>query len=266
MAKGVRGALLHLTDFGVAGTLTIGGLGIRRAKLSRVHVEYRGGGDDALTLERRLRKDRVLLEDCEVRGGGDGVMINAVGVGCSGAASSTLDRGIFANPDFVIENSTVQGCGGYGMKTRSGCSAMANNIQAGPWDGHQEFGGMSAMDAGMDAQIRAMMGGMGGFGMGGDDDDDDDRNEFGFTQDETMDVLAGRGSRGRTMRTRCSPRCTVDTRRLLSPGVALQNCVSVSGFAFTQLDRFMRIRTAIPITSAASAAAACRGRCLCPVT
>ena len=50
---------------------------------------------------------------------------------------------------------------------------------------------MSAMDAGMDAQIRAMMGGMGGFGMGGDDDeDDDDRNEFGFTQDETMDLLS----------------------------------------------------------------------------
>jgi hypothetical protein len=53
-----------------------------------------------------------------------------------GAAS----RGVFANPSFVVEDCTIMGCGGYGMKTRSGCTRRGDNrIQAGPWDSHLQF-------------------------------------------------------------------------------------------------------------------------------
>jgi hypothetical protein len=73
----------------------------------------------------------VLVEDCDVREGADGVYVNTnfvhlLNYHIHGAQS----RGIFGQNHFVIENSTVRGCGGYGMKTRGGW----NSIQEGPWD------------------------------------------------------------------------------------------------------------------------------------
>jgi len=132
------GALLHLANFTVNGPITVAGGDIRRVWLQNVNIRYYGhGGKDALILNRVGNDCReVLVEGCTVEGGSDGVMINAENcrlLRCRirGAES----RGIFSNPHYVIEDSTVQGCGGYGMKTRGGCTRIGHNdIQPGPWD------------------------------------------------------------------------------------------------------------------------------------
>ena len=101
-------------------------------------------------------------------------MINASGVRLLRCRIiGAYSRGIFANPDFVIEDSTVQGCGGYGMKIRGGCERRGrNNIQPGPWDGHMEFG----WDDGDDEHENY--------------DDEDDVGPYGFTQEEEMELLS----------------------------------------------------------------------------
>ena len=204
---GASGALLHLSNFGVDGaSLTVGsnrtqasshmtGIGptpgIKRAHLSKVHVSLGArGGDDALVINRigqGYARDTVLVEDCEVRGGSDGVMIDTSGVRLLRCRIvGAYSRGIFANESFVIEDSTVQGCGGYGMKIRSGCDRRGrNNIQSGPWDGHMEFGGMGGM-GGMFG-----MGSMcGGYGSDEGYDDEEEVGPCGFTQEEEMELLS----------------------------------------------------------------------------
>ena len=83
----------------------------KRAHLFKVHVSLQSTNDDALVLNQigqGYARDRVLVEDCEVRGGGDGVMINASGVRLLRCRIiGAYSRGIFANPDFVIEDSTA---------------------------------------------------------------------------------------------------------------------------------------------------------------
>ena len=132
---------------------------------------------------------------CEVRGGADGVMINGDGVRllrCRILGAQNL--GIRANPDFVIQDSTVQGCGGYGMKTRGGCERRGrNDIQAGPWDGHMQFGdGMGMIGMG---SFSGMPFGMGGGAVYGDENgeeqySDEEYGPYGFTHEEEMELLA----------------------------------------------------------------------------
>ena len=174
--RGASGAVLQLAKFCVEdASLTLDGTGIGRARLSHVHIDIDrergdgepGGDDDALILNRigREHTDAILVEDCEVLGGADGVTIEGDGVRllrCRilGAAS----RGIFANPSFVIEGCVVQGHGGYGMQTRSGCERRGrNNIQPEPWDetwapwhqGHAPASTMgAALEAVMGSQVR----------------------------------------------------------------------------------------------------------------
>ena len=145
--EGASGKLLHLRAFSVRfATLTVGGgAALRRARLSQVHVDAQGCDMDALVLNpigQGHEQDRILVEDCEVRGGNDGVFIDCSGVRLLRCVILEAEsRGIFANPDFVVEDCTVKGCGGYGMKTRSGCQRRGkNNIQPGPWDGHMQYG------------------------------------------------------------------------------------------------------------------------------
>ena len=170
VGNGASGALLHLSNFGVDGaSLTVGATAIQRAHLFKVNVSLQSTNDDALVLNQigqGYARDRVLVEDCEVRGGGDGVMINASGVRLLRCRIiGAYSRGIFANPDFVIEDSTVNGCGGYGMKIRGGCERRGrNNIQPGPWDGHMEFGL--------------------------NDDEEDEIGPHGFTHEEEMELLS----------------------------------------------------------------------------
>lgn len=76
------GELLHLSHLSVVGhTVEIACGRFERVWLQQVKVDMQQGGgrEDALTLSGRdcaYKSDRVLLEECEVRGGGDGVMIN----------------------------------------------------------------------------------------------------------------------------------------------------------------------------------------------
>jgi hypothetical protein len=161
---------------------------------------------DALTLNEtnagKYASDKVLLEECEVTGGSDGVFINVHG--CTLRKCRILDaysRGIFANDSFIIEDSVVQGCGGYGMKTRSGCDRRGrNHIQAGPWDGHMAFGG-DASPYGVPPPggfgFPGFPGGFRGFPGGYDDeaDEDDDVDEgeigpYGFTHEEEMELMS----------------------------------------------------------------------------
>ena len=119
---------------------------------------------DALTIKdvRQQAVASILMDRCTVRGGSECVFIDTYGVHLRGChISGAENRGIFANNDFVIEDSVVKGCGGYGMKTRAGCERRGKNtIQTGPWDGHMQRGG------GWDGEFGGMGAAGGGFGFG----------------------------------------------------------------------------------------------------
>jgi hypothetical protein len=102
-------------------------------------------GNDAVSINRCGGK--VLLFCCEIIGGLDGLD----GLGTYGANVHIKDtdiqlaasRGIFANDSFVIEDSAVYNCGGYGIKGRGGLHEQGTNeIQPGPWS---SFGGPSGI-------------------------------------------------------------------------------------------------------------------------
>ena len=85
---------------------------------------------DALTIKdvRQQAVASILMDRCTVRGGSECVFIDTYGVHLRGChISGAENRGIFANNDFVIEDSVVKGCGGYGMKTRAGCERRGKN-------------------------------------------------------------------------------------------------------------------------------------------
>jgi hypothetical protein len=212
VARGARGALLRLSNFSVAGhQMLVRGADVKRVELERLQISYAPHlEEDALVLDQigrgpdKFGMPSILIDRCSVRGGSDGVMINEWGVhlrrcNISGAAS----RGIFANRDFVIEDSVVTGCGGYGMKTRFGCERRGrNDIQPGPWD---RGGWWDSYPAGgrPGATFAGMFGGMGfGGGRGGDEmadedsesggdslSDDDEYGVYGFTRAEEEDLL-----------------------------------------------------------------------------
>jgi hypothetical protein len=142
--KHLTGDRLQLSRFAVIGhPVRIAGAKLKRVQLLQIRIDApQHGSEDALVLG-NIGGGRILVKDSNITGGADGVMIEAYGVtlkGCRivGAAS----RGVFATPDFVVEDCTIMGHGAYGMKTRSGCTRLGDNrIQAGPWDEHEEDGG-----------------------------------------------------------------------------------------------------------------------------
>ena len=193
VVNGAAGDLLHLSKFAVEqATINVGGLGIRRAWLSHLHISLDcAGGVDVLTLEpmspERDHRDSILVEDCMVRGGSDGVMINTDGVRLLRCrVLNAANRGIFANHSFIVEDCTVQGCGGYGMKTRSGCERRGrNHIQTGPWDAHQCSGGfgMGPSDELYDEEGEESDGVY-------DEEGEEEVGMYGFTHDEEMELLS----------------------------------------------------------------------------
>jgi len=194
VAEDAKGELLRLNDFSVNGApVTIRGKGVKRAQLTRLKIDMLHGvqsehrGSDALMLKdvrNGDREDTVVVEECEVRGGSDGVFIN---VPCTIRKCKILNaqsRGIFGNECFTIESSTVQGCGGYGMKTRAICRRVGRNkIQAGPWDdspwnfggGLDKYGGGIPLNSDSSSDEDDY---------DDDDDDDDDDDERGAWRDE----------------------------------------------------------------------------------
>ena len=187
VACGARGALLRLSNFSIAGyQLLVRGADVKRVELERLQISYPPHlQEDALVLNEIGRgpdesgMPSILIDRCSVRGGSDGVMINEWGVhlrhcNISGAAS----RGIFANRYFVIEDSVVTGCGGYGMKTRSGCERRGgNDIQPGPWDLLEDPYPEGSRPG---ATFAGMFGGMGyGGGRGGAEISDEDAESDG---------------------------------------------------------------------------------------
>ena len=87
---------------------------------------------------------KFLLLCCEIVGGSDGLHINSEKVHIHETdIQMAHNRGIFANQSFVIEESAVYNCGGYGIKGRGGWSEKGDNqIQSGPWSSH---GGASGL-------------------------------------------------------------------------------------------------------------------------
>jgi hypothetical protein len=138
------GDLLHLATFSVVDApLNIGGKNIKRAKIQKLQVSLVSPRWDAKRDKDALVLNSigptscsVLVEDCDVRGGSDGVYVNTNFVHLLNChIHEAQSRGIFGQYHYVIENSMVWGCGGYGMKTRGGCERRGrNSIQAGPWD------------------------------------------------------------------------------------------------------------------------------------
>ena len=159
----VEGKLLKLSCFTVKNAqMKIAGKNIDQVWLKRVQTSLDPRtGNDALVLNRTStnRAAKILVEDCKVIGGSDGLGIyasNKVHLKKCQILNSG-NRGIFANPCFTIEDSVVRGHASYGMKTRGGCMRVgSNDIQPGPWDGG---GGYGDMMGGMDG-YGDMMGGM----------------------------------------------------------------------------------------------------------
>ncbi len=80
----------------------------------------------------------LLINGCEIHGGQDGLGLNGYDIKAhikNTEIKYPCCRGIFANHDFVIEDSVVSDCGSYGMKTRGGATRRGKCIiQSGPWD------------------------------------------------------------------------------------------------------------------------------------
>lgn len=96
-------------------------------------------GTDAMDIH--SCQGKVLLLDCEILGGSDSLFISkSPKVHIKGTEIRfARSRGIFANDSFVIEDSVVDMCGGYGIKGRDGWEEKGDNdIQPGPWN---SFGG-----------------------------------------------------------------------------------------------------------------------------
>jgi hypothetical protein len=153
VAAEAKGARLRLANFSVVNApLIVRGKDVKQVVLENITVSLPPHtNNDALTLSHISQLNpyihghagSILIDRCTVRGGSECVFIDTPYVHLRGChISGAANRGIFANADFVIEDSVVTGCGGYGMKTRAGCERRGkNNIQTGPWDSHMQRGG-----------------------------------------------------------------------------------------------------------------------------
>ena len=133
-----RGGLLRIANLRATQGMVVDSNNFERVDLCKVHVSQEPGRDDCLVINDCTGK-QVLLDDCEVYGGGDGLGHYGRSTKLhvkNSAIRFAQSRGIFANDDFVIEDSEVSNCGGYGIKMRGGCTYRGDNdIQPGPWDG-----------------------------------------------------------------------------------------------------------------------------------
>lgn len=106
-----------------------------------------GSNNDTVSTGRQAGK--IIFLDCDIIGGADGLCIGGDGVHLKHTTiKHAQSRGIFSgHSSFIIEDSTVSNCGGYGIKGRAGWIEKGKNrIQSGPWS---SWGGPSGMFGGL---------------------------------------------------------------------------------------------------------------------
>ena len=105
-----------------------------------------GSRNDAVITGQQAGK--ILFLDCDIIGGADSLCIGGDGVHIKHTVIKDAQcRGIFSgHSSFIIEDSTIYNCGGYGIKGRAGWTEKGKNkIQPGPWS---SWGGASDMFGG----------------------------------------------------------------------------------------------------------------------
>mmetsp|Transcript_12680 Transcript_12680/g.30159 ORF Transcript_12680/g.30159 Transcript_12680/m.30159 type:complete len:654 (+) Transcript_12680:100-2061(+) len=135
-------AVVNLADFEVAGTGNLTGNTYKAVNLYNIRIRCpKEARDDAFSTGDLTGK--CLFLDCEIYGGSDGVFIGGTGVHLKRTEIRfAQNRGIFSRRHFVIEDCTIDGCGGYGIKGTGGWREKGqNDIQPGPWSSHGGGGG-----------------------------------------------------------------------------------------------------------------------------
>ena len=153
------GGLLELVGFHVSGgAVDVSPMELSRVRLSDVSVTAPAGTMAALYIDeigtqllgRAEEEERVLLDGCWVRGGVNGVVVNAVGCTLRHCrAQGAAQYGVHANASVALEACTVGGCGKAGVLARAGLTELRsaggineNRIQRDAWD--KSYNGFSA--------------------------------------------------------------------------------------------------------------------------
>lgn len=143
--KGAKGGVLKLNNLNVHGGFDIEDNEYKEVLVNDCNFACGvGGGRDCVTVG--SCNGNCVFRNTVISGGSDGLMHTSHNTNLTiekcmiGNAGS---RGIFANSHFVIRDSVVVNCGGYGIKCRAGCTVLGDcNIQPGPWDNFGTAGGM----------------------------------------------------------------------------------------------------------------------------
>ena len=127
-------AVVNLADFEVSGTGNLMSNTYKAVNLYNIRIRCpKEARDDAFSTGDLTGK--CLFLDCEINGGSDGVFIGGTGVHLKRTEIRLAqNRGIFSRRHFVIEDCTIDCCGGYGIKGTGGWREKGHNdIQPGPW-------------------------------------------------------------------------------------------------------------------------------------
>ena len=153
------GGLLELVGFHVSGgAVDVSPMELSRVRLSDVSVTAPAGTMAAVYIDeigsqllgRAEEEERVVLDGCWVRGGVNGVVVNAVGCTLRHCrAQGAAQYGVHANASVALEACTVGGCGKAGVLARAGLTELRsaggineNRIQRDAWD--KSYNGFSA--------------------------------------------------------------------------------------------------------------------------
>ena len=139
-----------VVDIGVNGQINVTSNKYKSITLCEVivHCPNNVRGD---ALEIGECKGKCLILNCDIFGGSDGVFIATDGVHLKlTEICNAQSRGIFSRRNFILEDCTISGCGGYGIKGSAGWTEKGrnNDIQPGPWsqwggasESYQSYGG-----------------------------------------------------------------------------------------------------------------------------
>ena len=151
------GGLLELVGFHVSGgAVDVSPMELSRVRLSDVSVTAPAGTMGAVYIDEigtqllGAAAERVVLDGCWVRGGVNGVVVNAVGCTLRHCrAQGAAQYGVHANASVALEACTVGGCGKAGVLARAGLTELRsaggineNRIQRDAWD--KSYNGFSA--------------------------------------------------------------------------------------------------------------------------